>query len=261
MDQLLSAASSAVLLAHSENQHRSLQEFGAQGHWSLSIAAIVFICCGLLLSLWGRHFVKITVLLTAAIFGWLVLSDVAYQASIKNNQDEEAANNIALVCGIIGALVFASLAWRIVKFGFFVLGCLFGILLASTINTAFLHNAVAGVAGQNNVGYVVMALFALVFGIIFYCFTEKIVIVGSAFIGSYLLFRGIGYYAGDFPNTFNIGQTVSHQPIGNVPTAWYVYFCAIIGWTILGIYVQYYKTSKKSGKQGVAKQQGRGQAL
>jgi hypothetical protein len=231
------------------------------GHWSLSIAALVFIGIGFVLSLWGRYIVKITVILSGFIFGWLVLSDVAYRLAVDNGKDEESANNIALVFGIIGAVVLAALAYRVFKIGFFILGCLFGILLASTLNTSFLHNIAASIAGQNNVGWVCMAMFGLAFGILFYCFKESVVIIASAFIGAYLLFYGIGYYAGNFPNTFDISQSINHQPMGKVPTEWYAYFTAIIIWTILGIYVQYKHTSKKSKGQQPAKKNGGAQGL
>ena len=131
------------------------------------------------------------------------------------------------------------LAFRILKAGFFILGALFGILLASTLNVAFLHDLVSGITSGNHVGYVIMAIFAIFFGVLFYCFEERIIIVSTAFIGSYLLFYGIGYFAGGFPDTFNIGQSNSYSNIESVPHVWYAYFVAILVWTGVGIYVQY----------------------
>jgi hypothetical protein len=143
----------------------------------------------------------------------------------------------------------AMLAVRILKAAFFLFGCLFGILLASTLNTAFLHQTVSSITGQNNVGYIIMAMFALFFGIVFYCFEETVIVAATSFVGAYLLFYGIGYFAGNFPDTFNIGQDSSHQYVGEVPTVWYLYFAAIILWTCIGMHVQYNHTSKRKKKE------------
>jgi hypothetical protein len=267
---------------HLHVEHRTLSV--SDGHWSLTLVAFLFIGSGLLLSLYGRYLVKITVILAGAILGWLVFQQLAYQLAINSGNDEEAANNIAMIAGLVGSILLAMAAWKIFKFGFFVFGALFGILLASTLNTAFLHEAVASISGQNNVGYAIMAIFAIVFGCLFYCFEDVVVVAASAFVGAYLLvsvvlllitftvlrfprvhqFYGIGYFAGDFPDTFNIGQNSSHQQLDKVPTIWYLYFAAIIGWTILGIHVQYRHTAgmgkKKNEHQRAQPRQGNGYA-
>ena len=51
----------------------------------------------------------------------------------------------------------------------------------------------------------------------------------------------MGYFAGDFPDTFNVGQSSSHATIesGKLPVGWYGYFAAIVVWTLVGVYVQY----------------------
>jgi hypothetical protein len=71
--------------AYSDPHLRSLSASDPSGgHWSLSAVALAFIASGLLLSLYGRYLLKVTLMLTGAIFGWLIFEQIAYRASIDN---------------------------------------------------------------------------------------------------------------------------------------------------------------------------------
>ena len=120
-------------------------------HWSLAIASIVYIVAGLILSLFGKSLAKLTVSIAGGIFGWLVFSEVGTEGALKvGSTSPEKADNIGFICGIIGAILLAMIACRALKAGIVIIGMLFGVLLASTINTGFLRHLVSSITSAKS---------------------------------------------------------------------------------------------------------------
>lgn len=80
---------------------------------------------------------------------------------------------------------------------------------------------------------------AILAAILSFFFYEPVLIIGTAFAGSYMFFRGISFYAGGFPNEFDLAEQVK-EGVEDAFTPWfYLYLVLILMLTGFGAFVQF----------------------
>lgn len=135
---------------------------------------LVAIVAGILICFWGYRMLKVTLGITGAIVGasggWALGLSLAPGNTV-----------IALVCAVLGAIVGAGLCIWLFFLGVFLLGASAGTALAAAL--------------FNGVGYqlqpLVVLILAVVFGVIAILVQKFMIVISTAFTGSYLLVAGI----------------------------------------------------------------------
>lgn len=64
-------------------------------------------------------------------------------------------------------------------------------------------------------------------------------ILSSAFGGSYLLMKGIGMLAGNYPDEFTLAERIKLHQFDTIPVAYYIYLALICFVGIAGCFVQF----------------------
>jgi len=150
-----------------------------------------------------------------------------------------------LVLGISGTvgLLGGGLFLVIVPIGFFAIGALLGL----TVGTICLLTPIATLLGSNGL-YVFLFLvgFAVVFGIIAVIFQKVVAIIGTSFVGSFMIFNSLDdrFFHSNFSSilptflkTFNVPPATDHW-------APYVILGCVVVLAIIGIFVQFKATAK-----------------
>jgi hypothetical protein len=173
-----------------------------QAHpWIIAVILIVF---GLIVTFVGAKFFKITLavavglvavlalLLFFSVIGWLD----ALQGDGKGNV---ALTVVSFLVSVALAVLAAFLLFKLERIAATVLAGAVGFFVGTTVyNLAFFWAA--------NV-YVLVAfdvVFVVLFAVLAYIYFERILIWGTAFLGSYALVRGISLFAGHFPNEIEV---------------------------------------------------------
>jgi len=136
---------------------------------------------------------------------------------------------VMIVCALIG-LAVAFFSYKFSK--------AWAIPLVAAIGGAMLGLVLFKLIGVHN-GYVTIAgavLGALGGGCLGKIFNRHVRSIGTAFIGSYLIIRGIGMYAGGYPSETDMIKHGSHAAKG---AAFWYYFSGLIVLTIIGSLVQF----------------------
>jgi Domain of unknown function (DUF4203) len=135
---------------------------------------LVAIAAGILICFWGYRMLKLTLGIMGAIVGasggWALGLSLAPGNTV-----------IALVCAVLGALVGAGLCIWLFFVGIFLLGASAGTALATALFNGL---------GQQPQPLVVLIL-AVVFGVIAILVQKFMIVISTAFTGSYLLVAAV----------------------------------------------------------------------
>ena len=93
-----------------------------------------------------------------------------------------------------------------------------------------------------------IAVFALTIAIISLKFLKLVLVLGTSFIGSFLIVRGVSFYLGGYPNEFELFNEIQVGDIDNVPWTAYLYVAAMVVLSVLGILFQHKKFKVFSGR-------------
>ena len=133
-------------------------------------------------------------------------------------------------CALVGLLV----GWLLAKcrnVAIALVGCGGGVALGFMLTTVTL---VTG-AGY----YCIIVGCALAAGILAWFFADTLVMLATSLVGSYMFVRGISFYAGGFPNEFDIKHYIQAGiDRGEFPPAFYGYLGGIAGMFILTLIFQ-----------------------
>src|SRR5258705_223460 len=134
------------------------------------VTAGVAIVGGILICFWGYRMLKVTLGITGAVFGasggWALGLSLA-----------SGSTGIALVCAVLGAVVGAVLCIWLFFLGIFLLGASAGTALAAAVFNALGHQPEP----------LVVLIVAVVFGVIAIVVQKFMIVISTAFSGSYLL--------------------------------------------------------------------------
>jgi hypothetical protein len=160
------------------------------------ILGALFIIGGLYLAFFGNKFVEamISVISSIAVFfTGLYLTNMLFGAAITKGTTPVWVGWIVLIGWmIVGGLVGCWIARR-KKYALALIGCFAGLMFGQLLTTSFMVSNV-----------IVFYLLIVACGMVGFALTLKfeshVIIVCTAFMGSYAVIRGISMYAGGFPS-------------------------------------------------------------
>jgi hypothetical protein len=181
--------------------------------WVGQLTAPVGIALGILTCFWGYRILK----LTLGIMGFLGGASGGWAVGLSLAPGNSA---IALVCAVVAGIVGAALCIWLFFLGIFLLGASAGAVVAA----AFLN------ASGNQPQPILVFAFAVVFGVIALVMQKFMIIISTAFSGSYLLTAGIFHLFTGGPNLSPLW--FEHPPSGAAGMQGYV---ALGLWVVLGL--------------------------
>jgi len=194
---------------------------------------IVYIVLGIFMTFFGRKLFLAAVFICALIitvFGILLL---CYGTFLSTNDEEWVGwlmLSISIVLGILAGLLLVKYS----KFAAAVVGAWAGYILGLFINDLALWPI-----GSSWVFWLVNIGCAVACAIAAFIFFNPAVILGTAFIGSYALMRGIGMYAGGFQNEYTIVSEIQSGAVDNIEWTTYAYLAGWIVVFIIGSILQF----------------------
>jgi len=188
----------------------------------------VFILVGLVVSFFGNAFIAFIIFLACGIAGWAFLSWLVFFIVEKAGGDPSVAVGwvIFISCAIVGIIIGYFLA-KIRRLAIALIGAGGGVALGFLLTKVTTVNSGPGY-------YCIIVGCALVAAVLTWFVEDYVIMVATALVGSYLFVRGISFYAGGFPNEFDIGNI----DILKAPPSFYGYMGGIIGMFIITLIFQ-----------------------
>lgn len=181
------------------------------------------IIAGLFFLILGGYFVKISIFLIIFWTTLVAVLFVMYGIMLPFSTPDWVGWIVLIGAGVAG-LILGTLLASFFKIGVFCVGCWLGGLLA----TCVFEMVVYKISNKPIVLWGMIAAFALVVAIISLKFLKIVLIVGTSFVGSYLIVRGVSFYLGGYPNEFELFNDIQVGDIDNVPFTMYIYFGAMV---------------------------------
>lgn len=194
-----------------------------------AILAVLAFLVGAVICLAGYKFFRYTIFVCGFIIGGIIVASVI-EAIFTN---KSYVNTVSWIGFFVGGITLGLLAMAMYSLSIFIAGATGGVLLAFMLHTSATYKLSA--SSPNIILLIIAVLFGIIGGITALKFEKVMIIVSTSFVGAVAAMWGIGYFAGDFPNTFNLGDAT--------PDAWWVYLFCIVVLTGCGIFVQVRKTS------------------
>src|ERR1017187_1437733 len=177
------------------------------------ITAPLAVAVGILICLWGYRLVK----LTLGVMGFIIGAAGGWTLGLSLGTGN---NGIALICAIIVGVICAVLCIWLFFLSIFLLGASAGAIVA----TALFH------AAGNQPQPILVLLLAIVFGVIALVMQKFMIIVSTAFIGSYLITAGIVHLLTGAKDVSVLW--FDHLQPGSAGILGYV---ALVFWLVLGL--------------------------
>lgn len=181
--------------------------------WAGQIAAPLAVVGGILICFWGYRLLK----LTLGVMGFIAGATGGWAVGLSLGTGN---SGIALVCALLGGVIGAVLCIWLFLLGVFLLGASAGAIVATALFSA---------AG-NQPQPILVLLLAIVFGVIALVMQKFMIIVSTAFIGSYLVTAGVLHLLAG-------GQNVSPLWFDHLQqgSAGILGYAALVVWLILGL--------------------------
>ncbi|EGZ22130.1 hypothetical protein PHYSODRAFT_435288, partial [Phytophthora sojae] len=186
------------------------------------VLAIGALLVGALLVVAGYRLWQTTVYALGFLGGGVVIA-VIFEKVFKDETWVLTASWIAFVVGgIIVGYVCVYLYWA----GIFMGGAVGGAALAILLNTSFGYKLAP--SHPATVLIVLVAVFAVVGGAAALWLQKPALVAGTSMVGAFLLFWGIGYFAGNYPTFNDLERFRVYNSSGeleySIPGAWWGYF-------------------------------------
>ncbi|KAH7462687.1 hypothetical protein KRP22_009524 [Phytophthora ramorum] len=206
------------------------------------ILAVGALLVGALLAVAGYRLWQTTVYALGFLGGGVVIA-VIFEKVFKDETWVLTASWIAFVLGgILVGYICMYLYWVGVFFGGAVAGAALGILINTSFGYKFAPSHPATVL------IVLVALFAVVGGAVALWLQKPALIAGTSFVGAFLLFWGIGYFAGNYPTFNDLERFRTYNSSGDlvysIPGAWWGYLIGTLVVFGLSMVVQFRFTGK-----------------
>ncbi|DBA03020.1 TPA: hypothetical protein N0F65_003208 [Lagenidium giganteum] len=210
-------------------------------HVGPSIAAGIAIGLGVVVCFYGYKLLRPVIFACGFVAGGLAIAMVLEYAFPSSTWIGTAS----WIGFLIGGVISGALVLWLYKAGVFIIGALAGALLAFTLNTSILHQIYPS---QPDVTLILaIIILALLCGYLALRIEKPVIIVATSFIGADAFVWGIGYFAGKYPSAADLQKFRSKDSAGDwvyaIPGAWWAYLTATIILFLVGLYVQFRKTS------------------
>jgi hypothetical protein len=193
------------------------------------------IAFGFFVGLFGLRLFKPTICLVGTLVGLCLFSIIAVSIWFKASTPLWAGwvvFGVSLVLGMVLGLILAKLS----KLGVAVLAGWGGFCLGLILYSAFIYK----IDNDKKVAFwVVNILLAVICGVLSIFLYHHALIISTSIIGSYCFIRGISFYAGGFPNEFDLIDQIKYNGWGGIPKSFYGYMAGIIVGAIICIIIQY----------------------
>ncbi|OWZ19337.1 hypothetical protein PHMEG_0006430 [Phytophthora megakarya] len=206
------------------------------------VLAVGALLVGALLAVAGYRLWQTTVYALGFLGGGVVIA-VIFEKVFKDETWVLTASWIAFVVGgIIVGYVCVYLYWV----GIFMGGAVAGAALGILINTSFGYKFAP--SHPATVLIVLVAVFALVGGGVALWLQKPALIAGTSLVGAFLLFWGIGYFAGNYPTFNDLARFRTYNSSGDlaysIPGAWWGYLIGTLVVFGLSMLLQFRFTGK-----------------
>lgn len=184
------------------------------------VLAVGALLVGALLAIAGYRLWQTTVYALGFLGG--VVIAVIFEKVFKDETWVLTASWIAFVVGgVICGYICVYLYWA----GIFMGGAVGGAALAILINTSFGYKFAPSHPATTLI--VLVALFAIAGGCVAVWLQKPALVAGTSMVGAFLLFWGIGYFAGNYPTFNDLARFRSYNSSGDlvysIPGAWWGY--------------------------------------
>jgi Domain of unknown function (DUF4203) len=141
---------------------------------------------------------------------------------------------LAALAGIFAGGIAAM--W--VKLGVAVLGGWLGGTLGMMVYNSVFSQFFADAGPKAQYGFWFIILFFVVLGVLLltYMFAHALAI-GSSMVGAYALVRGVGIFAGGFPNEYLVYQEIQNGSYAEMPDEFYIYLGCYVVLALIGLVV------------------------
>ncbi|CAK76672.1 unnamed protein product (macronuclear) [Paramecium tetraurelia] len=191
----------------------------------------ILIMIGLTECLMGKQILKPTLF----IFGYLIGFFFAlYISSEIDLGDNPFFLWLTLIIAVLIGAFAGGLSMHLDKIGIVAIGIGLGVVLSLLLWNALLVQFVT----SQYLLYSIMLVFSFGCTALSFRLFDHLIIFSTSFLGSYLVFKGIGLIAGGFPSEI---KNIS----GNSDYRYYIYFTGIIILACSGIYYQYKQWGQK----------------
>lgn len=157
----------------------------------------------------------------------------------------------------LGGLFVGCIAAMWVKLGVFVLGGWLGGTFGMMVYNSVFASVFADSGPKAQYGFWFIILLFVVLGalLLTYMLTHALAL-GSSAVGAYCLVRGVGIFAGGFPNEYLVYQEISNGSYAEMPDEFYIYLGCYVVIALIGLVVQeraYLRTKYEERKQRKSK--------
>lgn len=206
-----------------------------------TIAAILALVVGSVVCFFGYRLLRLTLFLSGFMVAGLIAA-IIVEFAFASFSWMPTASWIAFVLAGVGGGLLAVFAFTL---GVFLVGVLAGIMVAFLLQVSF---AYAFIPSHPGIMFVIfVAVFGLIGGVLTWKLEKPLLMMATSFIGATSMIWGIGYFAGKYPNAADMEQfrdRSGREWIYNIPGAWWAYLTATLLLFVLGIWVQWRRSSK-----------------
>ncbi|KAG7375849.1 hypothetical protein PHYPSEUDO_015127 [Phytophthora pseudosyringae] len=206
------------------------------------VLAIGALLVGALLAVAGYRLWQTTVYALGFLCGGVVIA-VIFEMVFK---DETWVLTASWIAFVVGGVVVGYLCVYLFWVGIFMGGAVAGAALAILVNTSFGYAFAP--SHPATVLIVLVALFALVGGGLALWLQKPALVAGSSLVGAFLLFWGVGYFAGNYPTFNDLERFRTYNSSGDrvysIPGAWWGYLIGTLVVFGLSTVLQFKVTAK-----------------
>jgi len=197
------------------------------------IFGFAFIGVGIFMGILGFKLFQVALFIVTTIAIAFLILFIFYATFLSDNTEAWVGWLVlffAVVLGLIGGFLMTKLE----KFAGAILAAWGGFLLGVLLN-----ETVMWLANSAVLFWIVNIVMAIIFGVLGFIMFDHAVCYGTAFIGSYMVMKGIGIMAGGFPNIYVLIKMIENNAISSIPGVFYAYLAGIIVLTIICSVIQY----------------------
>jgi len=198
------------------------------------ILSIAMILIGVVLIIAGCRLFKWTLFTVAFVLG----SFLGYYLFYNLIPDDSRS---CLIAGAVVGLVLGVASTKLWKLSIFVLGAGVGLCLWLTFKALYPE-----LFEDETVYYVSLIATVIVFGLISLKMEKTWLLFGTPVLGSFILIQGVDAFV---PQNLNMLQILDFKNGGCALTECYVLYSAVLGLSLLGIFIQYRFTSEDARKR------------
>lgn len=207
----------------------AIWEFINSYSWLWGAGMIVI---GAFMCFFGRKLFIIALFIATMIVVAMSIMMIFYFTFLDTNT-EEWVGWVVLGCSVLVGALAGYLMTRVKTVGAAILAGWGGFMLGMLLNEMVLYKF-----QSEAVFWIVCISCAVIAGLLTICLFDWVLIVMTAFAGSYCFWRGISMYAGGFPNEFTLAKEIQEGSIDSIPGWFYAYMVAIVLTCGLGAWFQ-----------------------